>query len=109
MTQQLSLIPEKLVTPKARKVILTELPEDLMGPEPEPEFIESVRKFGILQPIGLVEGDPYQVAFGRRRLRAARALELISIPALIYPQGWTPASVLTLIETSTAKITFQRS
>jgi ParB/RepB/Spo0J family partition protein len=98
MTQQLSLIPDKLVTPKARKVVLSDLPEDLMGPEPDPEFVESVRKFGILQPIGLVEGDPYQVAFGRRRIRAARAIGLISIPAQIYPQGWTPASVLTLIE-----------
>jgi ParB/RepB/Spo0J family partition protein len=99
MTQQLSLIPEKLVNPKAQKIVLTDLPEDLIGPEPEPEFIASIRKFGILQPICLVEnGDGYQVAFGRRRIRAARALELISIPALIYPQGWTPASVLTLIE-----------
>jgi ParB/RepB/Spo0J family partition protein len=99
MAEQLSLIPEKLVTPKARKVVLTDLPEDLMGPEPEPEFIESVKKFGILQPIGLVEdGKTYQVAFGRRRIRAARAIGLISIPAQIYPQGWTPASVLTLIE-----------
>jgi ParB/RepB/Spo0J family partition protein len=99
MTQQLSLIPDKLVTPKARKVVLTELPEDLMGSEPDPEFVESVRKFGILQPIGLVEdGKTYQVAFGRRRIRAARAIGLISIPAQIYPQGWTPASVLTLIE-----------
>jgi hypothetical protein len=49
MTEQLSLIPEKLISPKARKVILSELPEDLIGPDPNIEFIESVKKFGILQ------------------------------------------------------------
>jgi ParB/RepB/Spo0J family partition protein len=99
MIEQLSLIPEKLTNPKARKVVLTELPEDLSGPEPEQGFIESIRKYGFLQPIGLIEnGETYQVAYGRRRIRAARSLRLLSIPALIYPQGWTPASVLTLIE-----------
>jgi ParB/RepB/Spo0J family partition protein len=104
MTEQLSLIPEKLITPKARKVVLTDLPEDLIGPEPEPEFIDSIRKFGCLQPIVLLEHDNiYQVACGRRRIRAARALGLISIPAQIYPLGWTPASVLTLIENTHRK------
>jgi ParB/RepB/Spo0J family partition protein len=98
MTEQLSLIPEKPISPKARKVVLSELPEDLIGADPDIEFIESVKKFGILQPIGLIDGDTYAVAFGRRRIKAARAAEHISIPALIYPQGWTPASVLTLIE-----------
>ncbi len=104
MTEQLSLIPDKLITPKARKVVLTDLPEDLIGPEPEPEFIDSIRKFGFLQPIVLLEHDNiYQVACGRRRIRAARALGLISIPANIYPLGWTPASVLTLIENTHRK------
>jgi ParB-like chromosome segregation protein Spo0J len=61
MSEQLSLIPEKLTSPKARKVVLTELPEDLSGPEPELGFIESIQKYGFLQPIGLIEdGDRYQ-------------------------------------------------
>ncbi|MBW4554195.1 MAG: ParB/RepB/Spo0J family partition protein [Aphanocapsa sp. GSE-SYN-MK-11-07L] len=101
MTEQLSLIPEKLATPKQRKVVLTELPdnEELLGDDPNPAFIDSIRQFGFLHPIGLVESDTgYQVAFGRRRIKAARLLELISIPASIFPQGWTPVSVLTLIE-----------
>lgn len=99
MTEQLSLIPEKLVSPKARKVVLTDLPENLSGPEPNQAFIESIQKYGILQPIGLIDDEgTYRIAYGRRRIKAARALDLISIPALIYPLGWTPASVLTLIE-----------
>jgi ParB/RepB/Spo0J family partition protein len=99
MNEQLSLIPEKLISPKARKVVLTELPENLIGADPEPEFIESVRKYGILQPIVLIEqGDAYQVAFGRRRIKAARTVGFISIPAHIYPQGSMSAQVLTLIE-----------
>ena len=63
MTEQLSLIPEKLVSPKARKVVLTELPEDLSGSPPDQGFIDSIQKYGFLQPIGLLEdGDTYQVA-----------------------------------------------
>jgi ParB-like chromosome segregation protein Spo0J len=55
MPEQLSLIPEKLISAKARKVVLTELPEDLSGPEPEQGFIDSIRKYGFLQPIGLID------------------------------------------------------
>ena len=99
MTEQLSLIPEKLTSPKQRKVVLTSLPEDLSGADPDEGLIDSIRKYGILQPIGLIEdGEHYQVAYGRRRIKAARILGHIAIHSLIYPQGWTPASVLTLIE-----------
>ena len=99
MTEQLSLIPEKLLSPKQRKVVLTSLPEDLSGADPDEGLIDSIRKYGILQPIGLIEdGEHYQVAYGRRRIKAARILGHIAIHSLIYPQGWTPASVLTLIE-----------
>ena len=104
MSEQLSLIPDKIITPKYRKVVLTDLPEELIGPEPEPEFIKSVKDFGILSPIALIEkGDTYQIAFGRRRIKAARAVGLISISANIYPQGQTRASVLTLIENTHRK------
>ena len=99
MPEQLSLIPEKLTSPKQRKVVLTLLPEDLSGADPDEGLIDSIRKYGILQPIGLIEdGEHYQVAYGRRRIKAARILGHIAIHSLIYPQGWTPASVLTLIE-----------
>ena len=101
MTEQLSLIPAKLTSPKQRKVVLTLLPEDLSGPEPDAAFIDSVRNYGFLQPIGLIEdGERYQVAYGRRRIKTARILGHIAIHSLIFPKGWTPASVLTLAENS---------
>ncbi|NJM68152.1 MAG: ParB N-terminal domain-containing protein [Acaryochloris sp. RU_4_1] len=99
MTQQLNLIPEKVATPKYRKVFVEELPQDLLGSLPSKSFIESVRRFGVIEPVGLIEnGSMYTIAYGRRRIKAARQLKLISIPAMIYPLGWTPAEVLALIE-----------
>ena len=97
--QQLNLIPEKVINPKFRKVILEELPESLTGPDPDKSFVDSVRQFGILQPIVLIESSKsFKVAFGRRRIKAARAVEMMSIPALIYPAGWTVGEVLALVE-----------
>jgi ParB/RepB/Spo0J family partition protein len=104
MEDQLQLLPEKPITPKTRKVCLSELPESIPGPEPDKTLVESVSKFGILQNIGLIESDSgYQIAYGRRRIKSARKLELISIPANIYPVGWTPREVLTLVENQRRK------
>jgi|GEM_PF-4775864 len=97
--QQLQLLPEQPVSPEIRQVSVKELPEQLPGSEPGKAFIQSVEKFGILQPVGLIESNfGYHVAFGRRRIKAARLLELDSIPAHIYPADWTPTEVLTLVE-----------
>jgi ParB-like chromosome segregation protein Spo0J len=99
MTEQLSLIPEKLFSPKDRKVVLDDLPTDLLGPDPDPAFIESVRNVGVLQSIGLLEKDGgYIVGWGRRRIKAARIAGRISIPAKIFPQGSISPAILTLIE-----------
>jgi ParB/RepB/Spo0J family partition protein len=96
---QLSLIPEKVANPKYRKVTVDELPQDLLGSDPSKSFLDSVRNFGLIEPIGLIEnGSAYDIAYGRRRIKAARHLKLGSIPAMIYPAGWTPAEVLALIE-----------
>jgi ParB/RepB/Spo0J family partition protein len=97
--EQLSLIPTELRAPKQRKVILEELPLALPGDDPTPSFVESIRNFGLLQPIALIEsGQGYKVAFGRRRIKAARQLGWLSIAAWIFPEGMTSAAVLTLIE-----------
>lgn len=101
---QLQLLPNKPVTPKFALVVLSELPQILPSSDPDKAFIRSIEKFGILQPVGLIESDQgYQVAFGRRRIQAARTLGLISIPAQIYPVGWTPGEILTLVENQQRK------
>lgn len=101
---QLQLLPDKPVTPKFALVDLSELPQILPSSIPDKAFIGSIEKFGILQPIGLIESDRgYLVAFGRRRILAARKIGLISVPAVIYPVGWTLGEVLTLVENQQRK------
>ncbi len=101
MTEQLALIPERPVAGKDRVIALAELPpdEELYGDPPSASMVASVRNYGVLQRILLIEGrDGYVVAAGRNRIKAARAAGLSHIPARIFPAGWTPAAVLTLIE-----------
>lgn len=48
------------------------------------ELINSIKEYGILQPLILtVEGSGYQLIAGERRLRAAQFLEMKTIPAII--------------------------
>lgn len=80
------------------------MPKVPPGSDPDKAFIRSILKFGILQPVGLIESDRgYQVAFGRKRILAARSVGLISIPAQVYPAGWTPKEILTLVENQQRK------
>lgn len=62
------------------------------SPIREAHMRESVRRRGVLQPIGVrPAGDRYEVAFGGRRLRASMALQLETIPAVV--RQWTDAEV----------------
>jgi ParB family transcriptional regulator, chromosome partitioning protein len=99
--EQLRLIPDEPTVPEKIDVALTDLPldSDLLGDPPAPKMVESIRRFGVLQPIVLVvHAGGYQVAAGRNRIKAARAAGLQIIPAHIYAAGWTAAALLTLTE-----------
>ncbi len=68
---------------------------------PDKKSVDSVRRFGVLQPILLIQnedGKTYQMAAGRRRIRAAVMAERKVIDARVFPHGWTQAGVLTLVE-----------
>ena len=67
-------------------------PRKSFDPSKLAELTESVREKGILQPIlvrskpeGL--GDGYELVFGARRLRAAKAAQLKTIPAIVRQMG----------------------
>jgi ParB family chromosome partitioning protein len=65
------------------------------------ELIASIKEKGILQPILVREtpdGQGYEVIAGERRLRAARALNLAEIPAVVRQVSNQEALVLALIE-----------
>lgn len=103
---QTSLIPERAVRPPLTEMHLDRLPPDyvLAGSKPDKAFIDSVGAFGILQPILVVEHRSskgvlsYEIAAGRRRVKAARVVGLSSIPARIYPADWVSGDVLALVE-----------
>ena len=48
------------------------------------ELVDSIKKYGIIQPLIVTEKDGgYELIVGERRLRAAKLLNLASVPALV--------------------------
>ncbi len=63
------------------------------------ELKESIKEKGILQPILVRQkGDSYEVVAGERRLRAARALGLESVPVVVKELDDKETLVIALIE-----------
>jgi ParB-like chromosome segregation protein Spo0J len=84
---QLDLLPDDVPVG-----IYADLPLDALqvgvGPAPDKGLLDSVRRFGLLQPIiATPSGATWQVIDGRRRVLCARELEWGQIPALVLPPG----------------------
>ena len=64
------------------------------------ELATSIRQYGIMQPISIRKIMPnvYELVAGERRLRAAKILEMETIPALIVNVTEKDSAVLALIE-----------
>ncbi len=63
------------------------------------ELIASIQEKGVIQPILVREtGSGYEIIAGERRLRAARALGISEIPALVREVSDTESLQLSLIE-----------
>jgi ParB family transcriptional regulator, chromosome partitioning protein len=64
-------------------------PRQVFDDEAMEELTHSVREFGLLQPIVVRErtnadgGPPYELIMGERRLRAAKAARLDTVPAIV--------------------------
>ncbi len=97
-----SLIPAKTIKKTTEEILVQtgeqvlEIRVDQIQPNPEQprenfphleteELINSIREYGIIQPIILtkVGPDQYQVIAGERRWRAAKVLELTTVPSLV--------------------------
>lgn len=88
------LIPDERPAWQTGWVKLENLPATLLGPEPPGPLVESVKRFGVLQPVLLVGVEraypkrgqeavqEWRVLAGRRRVKAARAAKLTEVPAL---------------------------
>lgn len=74
---------------RTKMVRLDTLPTNdcIPGPAPTPSFLDSVRRFGVMQPVTLreptVKDGMLTVVAGRRRIKAARAVGLREIPARV--------------------------
>jgi ParB family chromosome partitioning protein len=97
--QQLKLVPDTIEQGVLRSVTLDQLPKQLAGDPPSQPFINTIRDFGVIQPIILIEGSQgFTVCGGRNRIKASRLLGLTEIPAIVYPAGWVSPASLALIE-----------
>lgn len=64
------------------------------------ELSESIREFGVLQPISVrrIGEDLYELVAGERRLRASQLAGMTEIPAIVVDITDTESAVLALIE-----------
>lgn len=92
-----------------RKVVLLPIDEVKTNPfqprkiftkEALTELSESIREYGVLQPISVrkLSGGTYELIAGERRLRASKLAELKYIPAIIYEFDDEDSAVIALIE-----------
>ena len=74
-------------------------PRQVFDHEGMEELIESIKVFGIIQPLILTKTQSgYQLIAGERRLRAAKIIGLNTVPALIRQAGEQEKLELALIE-----------
>ncbi|MDD4026958.1 MAG: ParB/RepB/Spo0J family partition protein [Candidatus Shapirobacteria bacterium] len=87
MIKNVSQIPTNQLEPNPLQ------PRGIINPESISELIESIREHGILEPLIIAKTPAgYQIIAGERRWRAARALKLEYVPAII--KETTPQQML---------------
>lgn len=102
---QLQLVPDEPLE-LSSDTMLTEMLAHEEVQAPTKQLIDSIKRFGLLQPI-LVrctegnKGPIYNVVDGRRRLAVARILKLDTIPVLIAETDLAIADVATLATNAT--------
>ena len=63
------------------------------------ELCESIKQYGIIQPINVrISGSGYELVAGERRLRAAEMAGLREIPAIILDVSDNDSAIMALIE-----------
>ncbi|MBZ4662524.1 MAG: ParB/RepB/Spo0J family partition protein [Caloramator sp.] len=75
-------------------------PRKIFNQEALIELSESIREFGVLQPISVrrINDNLFELVAGERRLRASQLAGLTEIPAIIVDITDTESAVLALIE-----------
>lgn len=100
MNPQLKLIPDQRPKVTSRSINVDQLPpnEALIGDPPDNDFIDSIARHGVIEPIVVIDhGSRFQVMGGRRRIKACRIVEIEQIPARVYPSDYTAQEVLVIM------------
>jgi ParB/RepB/Spo0J family partition protein len=102
MSSQASLIPSVQPTIIDKNLALNELPISAVGPAPDRGLLDSIKQYGVLNPLVVMrdlrgEGyPPFRIIDGRRRLKAAHILKLDEVPVRVVMHEEDLSSVLTV-------------
>lgn len=74
-------------------------PRQIFDEEGIQELSESIKAFGVLQPISVRQVEnKYELIMGERRLRASRTAGLNAVPAIVIDSSTTASAFMALIE-----------
>ena len=87
-------IPMHLILPNPNQ------PRKSFNPDALKELSESIRQYGVIQPITVrrLRGGTYELVAGERRLRAASLAGLLKIPAIITDMEDDDSAIVALVE-----------
>src|SRR5215467_4516273 len=95
------LLPTDLPDTRLEQLDVALIEFEDIGPPPRGELIRSIRAIGVQTPITVEQIEAptdqylYNLIAGRRRQRVALDLGFETIPALIYPSGFSKTMLLT--------------
>lgn len=93
-TKKITYLPIECIRPNPYQ------PRKQFNKIPLEELCESIKKYGVIQPISVrrISGNMYELVAGERRLRASTMAGLREIPAIIMDVNDNESAVLALIE-----------
>lgn len=97
---QESLFPQEMPDFTEMWVELSHIMGDADAPELDAAFRDSVKRFGVINPVTLAVGPDNKLVIvaGRRRVKAARLAGHLSVPARVLAAGSTIDDAVTLLE-----------
>jgi ParB/RepB/Spo0J family partition protein len=108
--KQPSLLPQDPPKSQRKKIALDDLPANskLVCPEPSSTLIDSIKAIGVMCPIILAasergEKTVFNVADGKRRVKAAREAGLKELDAVIYQADDLTPEIITITAHATRK------
>lgn len=93
--------PNKVIELDINKIIPNPCqPRKIIKEEELLELSQSIRRYGLIQPIAVrrIDRDRYELISGERRLRASKLIGLEKIPAIVIDVLRTDSAILAIIE-----------